>query len=58
MPVDSIRAAAQYFNGDFVAFYEVDSEAADAVIDWVDNSGADYLARLKLVKSLFHNFSY
>lgn len=49
--------AIQY-QGDFNALYESSETLAEAIVDWVDQSGSLYCERFDFVKSNFSNFQY
>jgi hypothetical protein len=53
-----LKDYANIYNGDFNALFDSSESLAEAIVDWVDQSGNEYCKRFDIVKNLFPNFSY
>lgn len=53
-----LKDYADTYNGDFNTLYDASETLAEAIVDWVDQSGDLYCKRFDTVKTLFPNFTY
>lgn len=53
-----IKDYADTYSSDFNTLYESSETLAEAMVDWVDQSGDQYMTRLEIMRKYFPNFSY